>query len=89
MIEDTPRMLLIDGHGLVYRGYYALPDTLTAPDGVPTNAIVGFTNMLYIKNLETKTQTVVNINILEKYNPNWFTDDLEQKIKFNNVIYIL
>ncbi|NLX75055.1 MAG: DNA polymerase I [Synergistaceae bacterium] len=46
MIEDTPRMLLIDGHGLVYRGYYALPDTLTAPDGVPTNAIVGFTNML-------------------------------------------
>lgn len=39
-------MLLIDGHGLAFRGYYALPDTLYAPDGTPTNAILGFTNML-------------------------------------------
>lgn len=39
-------MLLIDGHGLAFRGFYALPDTLCAPDGTPTNAILGFTNML-------------------------------------------
>lgn len=39
-------MLLIDGHGLAFRGFYALPDTLYAPDGTPTNAILGFTNML-------------------------------------------
>ncbi|MDO4987735.1 MAG: DNA polymerase [Synergistes sp.] len=39
-------MLLIDGHGLAFRAFYALPDTLTAKDGTPTNAIVGFANML-------------------------------------------
>ena len=39
-------LLLIDGHGLAFRGFYALPETLTAADGTPTNAIVGFTNML-------------------------------------------
>ncbi len=40
------KMILIDGHGLAFRGFYALPETLTAPDGTPTNAITGFTNML-------------------------------------------
>ena len=40
------KIILIDGHGLAFRGFYALPETLTAPDGTPTNAVVGFTNML-------------------------------------------
>ncbi|NLV81521.1 MAG: DNA polymerase I [Synergistaceae bacterium] len=40
------KLLLIDGHGLAFRGFYALPETLTASDGTPTNAILGFTNML-------------------------------------------
>ena len=40
------KMLLIDGHGLAFRGFYALPETLTAADGTPTNAVVGFTTML-------------------------------------------
>lgn len=39
-------MFLIDGHGLAFRGFYALPATLAASDGTPTNAIVGFMNML-------------------------------------------
>lgn len=40
------QMLLIDGHGLAYRGFYALPENLAAADGTPTNAILGFMNML-------------------------------------------
>ena len=40
------QMLLIDGHGLAFRGYYALPENLAAADGTPTNAILGFVNML-------------------------------------------
>lgn len=39
-------MLLIDGHGLAFRGFYALPQDLAASDGTPTNAILGFVNML-------------------------------------------
>ncbi len=38
-------VMLIDGHGLAFRAFYALPE-LTASDGTPTNALVGFFNML-------------------------------------------
>ncbi|HPD97664.1 MAG TPA: DNA polymerase [Synergistales bacterium] len=38
-------LLLVDGHGLAFRAFYALPE-LNAPDGTPTNAILGFANML-------------------------------------------
>ena len=39
------RVLIIDGHGLAFRAFYAVP-LLNAPDGTPTNAILGFMNML-------------------------------------------
>ncbi|MDR1471991.1 MAG: DNA polymerase I [Synergistaceae bacterium] len=39
------RILLVDGHGLAYRAFYALPP-MNAPDGVPTNAVLGFMNMM-------------------------------------------
>ena len=39
------KILMIDGHGLAFRGFYALPE-MNAPDGTPTNALLGFTNML-------------------------------------------
>ena len=37
---------LIDGHSHCYRAYYAIPP-LSAPDGTPTNAVLGFTNILF------------------------------------------
>ncbi|MDR3331238.1 MAG: hypothetical protein LBT08_01290, partial [Synergistaceae bacterium] len=37
--------MLVDGHGLAFRGFYALPE-MNAPDGTPTNAVLGFMNML-------------------------------------------
>jgi DNA polymerase-1 len=37
--------MLVDGHGLAFRGFYALP-AMNAPDGTPTNAVLGFFNML-------------------------------------------
>ncbi|NLA91432.1 MAG: DNA polymerase I, partial [Synergistaceae bacterium] len=40
------KLLLVDGHGLTFRAFYALPE-LTAPDGTPTNAVVGFFNMFH------------------------------------------
>lgn len=55
MIGMSKELLLIDGHGLAFRGFYALPETLAAADGTPTNAVVGFTTML--------------LNGLEKWKP--------------------
>ncbi|MFM9142063.1 MAG: 5'-3' exonuclease H3TH domain-containing protein, partial [Actinomycetota bacterium] len=42
-----PRILLIDGHSLAYRAFYALPvDNFSTSSGQPTNAIYGFASML-------------------------------------------
>jgi DNA polymerase-1 len=37
--------VLIDGSGFIFRAFHALPP-MTRPDGVPVNAVFGFTNML-------------------------------------------
>ncbi len=40
------RVFLIDGPSLVYRAFYALPESIATSTGVPTNAIFGFASML-------------------------------------------
>ncbi|WP_165362714.1 DNA polymerase I [Promicromonospora panici] len=44
--SGRPRLLLIDGHSMAYRAFYALPDTLATSSGQITNAVYGFTSML-------------------------------------------
>ncbi len=39
-------LFLIDGNSLVYRAFYALPETIATSKGQPTNAIFGFASML-------------------------------------------
>ena len=47
MPEETPRELfLIDGNSLVYRAFFALPESIATSRGFPTNAIFGFASML-------------------------------------------
>ncbi|GGI04433.1 DNA polymerase I [Egicoccus halophilus] len=43
---DRRSLLLLDGHSLAYRAFYALPDTLRTQTGQLTNAVYGFTSML-------------------------------------------
>jgi DNA polymerase-1 len=49
-LSDGParasRLFLIDGNSLAYRAYYALPEELATTEGFPTNALLGFANML-------------------------------------------
>jgi DNA polymerase-1 len=40
------RLFLIDGPSLVYRAFFALPESIATSTGVPTNAIFGFASML-------------------------------------------
>ncbi|MDE0973677.1 MAG: DNA polymerase I [Candidatus Nanopelagicales bacterium] len=50
------RLLLIDGHSMAYRAFYALPaENFNTTSGQPTNAVYGFTAML--------------INLLKEYDP--------------------
>jgi DNA polymerase I len=44
---ETPRLLLMDGHSLAYRAFFALPiENFSTTTGQPTNAVYGFTSML-------------------------------------------
>jgi DNA polymerase-1 len=44
---EPRRLLLLDGHSLAYRAYFALKEAdLTTTTGQPTNAVFGFTSML-------------------------------------------
>ena len=52
-----PTLYLIDGNSYVYRAFYAIRG-LTASSGVPTNAVFGFTNMIF--------------KILREKNPDYF-----------------
>ncbi|ADG98227.1 5'-3' exonuclease, N-terminal resolvase-like domain protein [Segniliparus rotundus DSM 44985] len=38
--------MLVDAAGLWFRAFYALPESITAPDGSPVNAVRGFCDML-------------------------------------------
>jgi DNA polymerase-1 len=44
--EAGRRLFLIDGPSLVYRAFFALPESIATSTGVPTNAIFGFASML-------------------------------------------
>ncbi len=41
------RLVLIDGHAVLYRAFYALPKTLTTQAGKPVNAVYGFSRILF------------------------------------------
>ncbi|MDW8059255.1 MAG: DNA polymerase I [Thermomicrobium sp.] len=48
MAERSTRakLVLVDGHGLAYRAYHALPATLATSTGEPTHVVFGFASML-------------------------------------------
>lgn len=43
---EARKVILIDGHSLAFRAFFALPDTLVTSSGQITNAVYGFTAML-------------------------------------------
>jgi DNA polymerase-1 len=58
---DRPRLLLLDGHSLAYRAFYALPvENFSTTTGQPTNAVYGFTSML-INTLRDEKPTHVGV----------------------------
>lgn len=45
MSDKRRTFAVIDGNSLMHRAFHAVPSTMNAPDGRPTNAIFGFLNM--------------------------------------------
>src|SRR6266581_365639 len=50
-LDDAPareaELFLVDGNNLAYRAFFALPEELATSEGFATNALLGFTNMLF------------------------------------------
>src|SRR2546422_348431 len=50
-LDDAPareaQLFLVDGNNLAYRAFFALPEELATSEGFATNALLGFTNMLF------------------------------------------
>lgn len=59
------RLVIIDGNSLINRAFFAIQQRLTNKDGIPTNAIYGFLNMLF--------------KIMEDYKPDWLSVAFDMK----------
>ena len=59
MKTDARKVLLLDGHSLAFRAFFALPDTLVTSSGQVTNAVYGFTAMLIKLLADERPQGVV------------------------------
>jgi len=55
--SQSRKLLILDGHSLAFRAFYALPEDLQTSDGTRTNAVFGFTSML--------------IKLLQEQNPDY------------------
>jgi DNA polymerase I len=53
------KIILIDGHSLAFRAFFALPDTLITSSGQVTNAVYGFTSMLIKLLADERPQAVI------------------------------
>jgi DNA polymerase-1 len=62
---ERSRLLLLDGHSLAYRAFFALPvENFSTTDGQPTNAVYGFTAMLInVLRDEAPTHVAVSFDI--------------------------
>ena len=52
------RLLILDSNSLMNRAFYAIPP-LTTTEGIHTNAVYGFTNMLFKMKEEIKPDYIV------------------------------
>lgn len=65
MTATKPRLLLLDGHSIAYRAFFALPvENFSTTTGQPTNAVYGFTSMLInVLRDEQPTHVVVAFDV--------------------------
>jgi DNA polymerase-1 len=57
--KEPHKVLLLDGHSLAYRAFFALPESLATSSGQVTNAVYGFTAMLIKLLADERPQGVV------------------------------
>jgi len=70
---SSKKLILIDGHALAYRAFYALPEDMKTSRGELTNAVYGFTSML--------------INVLRDEKPTHIAVTFDKGASFRHDLY--
>ncbi len=68
-----PTLILVDGSNQAYRAYHAIRTDLRSPDGFPTRALFGFTNILK--------------SIVKKHRPDYMAVVFDVGKSFRNDLY--
>ncbi|HWV25513.1 MAG TPA: DNA polymerase I [Thermomicrobiales bacterium] len=71
--HDTGTIVLVDGFGLIFRAYYALPPSIATAEGEQTNAVFGFASML--------------LDVLRQREPDYAVIALESGHTFRHEMY--
>ncbi len=73
MDKPPPKLVLIDGHALLYRAYYGVPQGMATSQGEPTNAVYGFLSTLF--------------KVLREENPGYVVVCLDKGRTFRHDLY--
>ena len=71
--EFNELLMLVDGHSMAFRAYYALPDSLKSPEGEPVQAVYGFLSMLF--------------RLLEDHKPRYLSVTFDEGAPFREELY--
>ena len=69
----TSRLMLLDSASLYFRAFYGVPDTVSAPDGTPVNAVRGFLDII-AKLVSTYRPTDLVACWDDDWRPQWRVD---------------
>ncbi|HET8587082.1 MAG TPA: 5'-3' exonuclease H3TH domain-containing protein, partial [Candidatus Limnocylindria bacterium] len=72
-VAEKPVVVLVDGYGLIFRAYHALPPSMATAGGEQTNAVYGFASML--------------LDVLEQRKPTYAVVALESGRTFRHDSY--
>ena len=73
MTAERPTRVVLDSPSLFYRAFFALPRTITGPDGAAVNAVRGYLDMLSQLLVERRPGGVVNTFDAD-WRPQWRVD---------------
>jgi DNA polymerase-1 len=86
-MKKGDHLFLVDGSGYIFRAYHALPPLNRKSDGLPTNAVLGFCNMVWKLMLDAKSTALgiapTHFAVIFDYSSKTFRNELYGEYKAN------
>jgi len=83
-----PLLVLVDGSAVFHRGYHAIPH-LSTRDGLPTNAVLGFANIIFkvIESLKPEYIIITWDKSSKTFRKDWYPEYKATRIKAPDDLY--